>query len=91
MKMAILRTVGVLFALTLGLGACGGQRNCMVIPAQVDLLRERREVALRDLENKANQVDRSLASVRRIEERLLELNAEKAVLDSVAALQESRP
>ncbi len=79
---------GVVF-LVLGLGACGTPRNCLVIPAQVDLVKERREAAMRDLETKANQVDRTRSSMEHVEARLKELQQEKAFLDSLPAPPES--
>jgi hypothetical protein len=57
----------------------------MVIPAQIDLVRERRTAHLKDLENKAKQVDRMRASLERAQSRLEDLKAERALLDSLAA------
>lgn len=74
-------------ALSLSAMSCGGgaRRNCLVIPAQVDLLKERRTAVLRDLENKAKQVDRMRASLDRAMKNYDEKLAEKALLDSLAA------
>lgn len=77
----------LLVVLPLGALSCSGgaQRNCLVIPAQVDLLKERRTAALRDLENKAKQVDRLRSSLDRAIKNYEEKLAEKALLDSLAA------
>ena len=75
---------GVVF-LVLGVGACGTPRNCLVIPAQIDLVKERREAALKDLETKANQVDRTRSSMEHVQQRLTELQQEKSFLDSLPA------
>jgi hypothetical protein len=78
------RLAAVVF-LVLGVGACAAPRNCLVIPAQIDLVKERREAALKDLETKANQVDRTRSSMEHVQERLKELQQEKAFLDSLPA------
>jgi len=70
-----------LTVLVLGLAGCGTPRNCLVIPAQIDLVRERREAALKDLETKANQVDRTQNSIEHVRRRVAELQAEKDFLD----------
>jgi hypothetical protein len=57
----------------------------MVIPAQIELVNERRTAHLKELENKARQVDRMRASLDRARGRLEQLQAEKALLDSLAA------
>ncbi len=81
------RSMGVWALLLLGLSVagagCGGAaagRNCLVIPAQLELVQERREAALKELENKATSVDRMRVSLERYRERLEELKAEKAML-----------
>jgi hypothetical protein len=83
MKMSSLGLAAGLAALVAGSVGCGARRNCLVIPAQVELVRERRQAALRDLETKANQVDRTLASIERVQQRLKELQTEKSFLDSL--------
>jgi len=70
-----------LTVLVLGLAGCGTPRNCLVIPAQIDLVRERREAALKDLETKANQVDRTKNSIEHVQQRVQELQTEKDFLD----------
>jgi len=74
-----------LTVLVLGLAGCGTPRNCLVIPAQVDLVRERREAALKDLETKANQVDRTRNSIQHVQQRVQELQTEKDFLDRLPA------
>jgi len=74
-----------LTVLVLGLAGCGTPRNCLVIPAQVDLVRERREAALKDLETKANQVDRTQNSIQHVQQRVQELQTEKDFLDRLPA------
>jgi hypothetical protein len=75
----------VLLGLCLTGAACGGAagRNCLVIPAQLELVQERREAALKELENKATSVDRMRASLTRSQERLKELQDEKAMLQQM--------
>jgi len=76
--------VAVLVALALLASSCGGAgRNCLVIPAQIEMNQERREAALSSLENKARQVDRMRSSLQRAQERYDELQAERALLDSL--------
>ncbi len=80
-----LALAGVL-ATILTVASCGGGgRNCLVIPAQIELVAERRAAQIKDLENKANQVDRMQGSLERSRTRLAELQAEKALLDSLSA------
>ncbi len=81
------RLMGILGIVCLAVSSCGGSagRNCLVIPAQIDLVQERKEAALKDLENKAKQVDRMRGSLRRSLDRYSELEAEKALLDSLMA------
>jgi hypothetical protein len=83
MRTRILWLAACLAVLMVGAGACGGPRNCLVIPAQIDLVSERRAAALKDLETKANQVDRTVASIERVQQRLKDLQGEKAFLDSL--------
>ncbi len=76
--------LGVLALIGVSATSCGSAgRNCLVIPAQIELVQERREAALKELENKARQVDRMRASLERSAERLEELQAEKALLDQI--------
>jgi hypothetical protein len=84
------RSTGVWALLLLGLSLTGAAcsrasagRNCLVIPAQLELVQERREAALKELENKATSVDRMRASLERAQERLQELQAEKAMLQQM--------
>jgi hypothetical protein len=79
-----------LTVLVLGLAGCGTPRNCLVIPAQIDLVRERRQAALKDLETKANQVDRTKNSIQHVQQRVQELQTEKDFLDRLPA-GESQP
>lgn len=65
------------------LAGCGGPRNCLVIPAQVEMLEERRTAALTKLENTARSVDRMQASIERVQARIAELQAQKGLLDSL--------
>ena len=74
---------GVLLLIGLVAGSCGGNRNCLVIPAQIDLVTERREAAMTELENRATQVDRMQSSVDRAVNRYEDLLKEKALLDSL--------
>lgn len=74
-----------LTVLVLGLAGCGAPPNCLVIPAQIDLVRERREAALKDLETKANQVDRTRNSIQHVQQRVQELQTEKDFLDRLPA------
>jgi cell division protein FtsB len=84
MKRSLCRNGLILGVLALMLNSCGtGGRNCLIIPAQVDLLKERKESALLDLENKARQVDRLSESLVRTKENLADMQAEKALLDSL--------
>lgn len=71
--------------LVLVLAGCGTPRNCLVIPAQIDLVKERREAALKDLETKANQVDRTKNSIEHVQRRVEELQTEKDFLDRLPA------
>ena len=73
--------------LVLGIAGCGTPRNCLVIPAQVDLVRERREAALKDLETKANQVDRTKNSIVHVRQRVQELTTEKEFLDRLPEVE----
>lgn len=81
------RLMGILGIVCLAVSSCGGSagRNCLVIPAQIDLVRERKDAALKNLENKAKQVDRMRGSLRRSLDRYSDLEAEKALLDSLIA------
>ncbi len=84
MKRSLCRNGLLVIVLALMLNSCGsGGRNCLIIPAQVDLLQERKESALLDLENKARQVDRLTESLERTKENLADMEAEKALLDSL--------
>ncbi|MBD3236989.1 MAG: hypothetical protein GF330_09815 [Candidatus Eisenbacteria bacterium] len=84
MSRAYLRAGALAGLLALGaIGCGGGPRNCLVIPAQIELVEERRTAALTELENTAHQVDRMHASIERVQARLVELKAEKAFLDSL--------
>ncbi len=76
---------GVLLLIGLMVGSCGGSRNCLVIPAQIDLVAERREAAMKELENRATQVDRVQSSLDRAARRYEEILREKALLDSLLA------
>ena len=89
MKWSMCRYGLMLGVLALMLGSCAGGsgRNCLIIPAQVDLLQERKESALLDLETKAKQVDRLTASLVRTKENLAEMQAEKTLLDSILAAE----
>ena len=85
-----LPAAALLVLLTVSAPGCGGgPRNCLVIPAQVELVEERRTAALTELENTAHQVDRMHASIERVEARLVELRAEKAFLDSLGVSEET--
>jgi len=86
MKGRIVLSVAALGLIALAAGSCGSaKKNCMVIPAQIDLVGERREAALRDLETRAKQVDRLQTSLERSRREYDELLAEKALLDSLMA------
>jgi hypothetical protein len=65
-------------------GGCGQPRNCLVIPAQIELVQERREAMLSELEAVALRVDRRLGALQSTKTRLEQLRAEKALLDSLA-------
>ncbi len=83
------RATGLWALLLLGLcltgAACGGAagRNCLVIPAQIELVQERREAELKKLETTASSVDRMRSSLERSQQRLTELQAEKALLEQM--------
>lgn len=84
MRNAWLRGGALLGLLAVGAVGCGGGiRNCLVIPAQIELVEERRTAALTELENTAHQVDRMHSSIERVRARLEELRAEKVFLDSL--------
>jgi hypothetical protein len=73
-----------LVLIALGAGSCGtAKKNCLVIPAQIELVGERREAAMRELENRATQVDRLRASLERSQRQYDELLSEQALLDSL--------
>ncbi len=74
-----------LLALAGGLAGCGTPRSCLVIPLQVDLVKQRRDAALTELENGAKQVDRVRATIEQARQKVLELEREKALLDSLNA------
>jgi len=80
-------TGGVLLLIGLMAESCGGSRNCLVIPAQIDLVAERREAAMKELENRATQVDRVQSSLDRAAKRYEELLREQALLDSLLATE----
>ena len=77
----------LLLGLCLTGAACGGAagRNCLVIPAQIEIAQERREAELKKLEATATSVDRMRASLERAQQRLTELQAEKALLEQMDA------
>jgi hypothetical protein len=77
------RLVGSVLALTLLTVGCGAPRNCLVIPLQVELVKERREAALQQLESRARQVDRLNSNIRQAETRIADLQREHALLDSL--------
>ena len=84
MKTSKCRWVILLGIVALLLGSCGsGGRNCLVIPAQIDILQERKAAALLDLETKAKQVDRLAASLAKTRSGVEKLRAEMALLDSL--------
>ena len=86
MKGRIVLSVAALALIALAAGSCrSAKKNCVVIPAQIDLVGERREAALRDLETRAKQVDRLQTSLERSRREYNELLAEKALLDSLMA------
>ena len=66
-------------------GSAAGGRNCLVIPAQIELVQERREAALKQLENTATSVDRMRTSLERSQQRFTELQAEKALFEQMDA------
>jgi len=74
-----------LLALAGGLAGCGTPRNCVVIPLQIDLVKQRRDAALTELENGAKQVDRVRTSIEQARVKVQELEQEKALLDSLNA------
>jgi len=88
MKRSLLRTGALLLIPAAGVMSCGTPRNCLVIPAQVELLEERRTAALTDLENTASQVERQYSSIERMRAQLETLRAEKAFLDSLLPARE---
>jgi len=61
----------------------GGPRNCLVIPAQIDLVKERREALLADLEATARRVDRQAGTLETVKTRYESLRQERALLDSL--------
>ncbi len=84
MKRLVWRFGGLAVVLILAVSSCcGSGRNCQVIPAQVDLVKERREAAIKVLENEAKRVDRMRSSLERAMKRYDDLKVEKALLDSL--------
>jgi predicted small lipoprotein YifL len=63
----------------------GGPRNCLVIPAQIEIVKERRDALLTELEGTARRVDRQAGTLAAAKARFDELLAQKALLDSLAA------
>ena len=78
--------VCAVIALAAGNIQCGTSRNCLVIPRQLELVQQRRDAAMKALENNANQVDRTRTSIENARVRLQELQREKAILDSLSAV-----
>ena len=89
------RLLGAALLVAVGVGGvgCGSSRphNCMVIPAQIELLQERREAMLNQLEGIATRVDRQASTLATVRERYEKLEAEKALLDSLAASEPAQP
>ena len=65
----------------------GGPRNCLVIPAQIEIVKERRDALLTELEGTARKVDRQAGTLAAAKARHGELLAQKALLDSLAAVE----
>ncbi len=90
MKIRVSGAIAVGFGLAVALlmvgTGCGGggPRNCLVIPAQIDLVKERRDALLDDLENTAKRVDRQAATLETAKQRLKDLQREKALIDSLS-------
>jgi hypothetical protein len=80
-----LRLAGGFSAALLLVAGCGTQRNCLVIPVQVQLVEKERETLMSELENGARQVDRVRTTLEQAKERVAELQREKALLDSLNA------
>ncbi len=77
------RPLSLLIALALAVSSCGGGRNCLVIPAQVDLVSQRREAEIKTLETKANRLDRMKRSLEASKKRCEDLKAEKLLLEEL--------
>jgi hypothetical protein len=77
--------VSALIVLAVGNVHCGTSRNCLVIPRQLELVKQRHDAAMTALETSANQVDRTRTSIANARERVQELEREKAILDSLGA------
>ena len=86
---AVVFGLGIVIVAGSGCGG-GGPRNCLVIPAQIDLVKERRDALLEDLEGTARRVDRQAGTLETAKRRLAELQAQEALLDSLAGAQAPR-
>jgi hypothetical protein len=87
MRSSAIRGLAVGLIAFAGVTGCGAPRNCVVIPLQIDLVKQRRDAALTELENGAKQVDRVRATIEQARVKVLELEQEKALLDSLNAVR----
>lgn len=83
-RVCLSMAAGALLALLAA--GCGSQNACRVIPVQIELVKERRDAAMKELENGANQVDRMAATIEQSRQRVTDLEREKALLDSLSAV-----
>ncbi|MFH1143369.1 MAG: hypothetical protein V1774_02355 [Candidatus Eisenbacteria bacterium] len=88
------RLPGILLMLSIlafaGVQCGGGPRNCLVIPAQIDILQERRDALLADLEATARRVDRQASTLETARKHVGELEAERALIDSLKLGEEQK-
>ncbi|MCK4412175.1 MAG: hypothetical protein KAY32_01390 [Candidatus Eisenbacteria sp.] len=87
MHRVLMGFAGLCAILIVSVGGCGQPRNCLVIPAQIELVQERRDALLTELEATAQRVDRRLAALQSTKTRFEGLQAEKALLDSLTTTE----
>lgn len=83
MRSSAIRGLAIGLLALAGLAGCGTPRNCLVIPLQIDLVKQRRDAAMAELQNGAEHVDRVRTTIEQAREKVVELEREKALLDSL--------